>query len=148
MIDASSSNHKIKILGLACLGCLAAGYGIDWLGISPINKKICTSSFMLASGGWCLGSFLLLYWAVDIKGYKKWAPFFAIVGMNPIFIYIFSRTIGREVFNKFIPVAIKGSMSWVGLSEGIMNFTAYMIIFGMEWWLCYWLYKKKIFIKI
>ena len=103
---------------------------------------------MLASGGWCLGTFLFLYWFVDIKGYKKWAAFFAIVGMNPIFIYIFSRTIGREVLSKIIPVLIKGSMSWVGLSEGIMNLTAYMIILGLEWCLCYWLYKKNIFIKI
>ncbi len=148
LLTDSSSSYKIKILGLACLGGLAAGYGLDWFGISPINKKICTISFMLASGGWCFGTFLFLYWVVDIKGYKKWVPFFAIVGMNPIFIYIFSRTIGREVFNKIIPVVTKHSIGWIGASEGIMNLTAYMTILGIEWYLCYWLYKRKIFIKI
>lgn len=148
LINKRDSTHIIKILGLACLGGLITGYGMDWFGISPINKKICTSSFMMASGGWCIGSFLILYWLVDIKGYKKWVSFFAIVGMNPIFIYIFSRTVGRGLLNKYMPVIIKGPLSWIGLSEGIMNLTAYMSIIGIEWCLCYWLYKKNIFIKI
>ena len=148
LLTGSSVNDKIKILGLACLGGLIAGYGMDWFGISPINKKISTISFMLASGGWCLGSFLFLYWMIDIKGYKGAVGFFAVIGMNPIFIYIFSRTIGREFLNKFIPVITKSSIGWTGVSEGIMNLTAYMIILGIEWSLCYWLYKKKIFIKI
>jgi predicted acyltransferase len=148
MLSESSPNQKIKVLGLACIGFLAAGYGMDWSGISPMIKKTCTSSFMLASGGWCLGTFLLLYWIVDIKGYKKFALFFAIIGMNPIFIYLFSRTIGREVLNKHIPMLLKGSISWTGLTEGMMNLVAYMAILVLEWCLCYLLYKKKIFIKI
>jgi predicted acyltransferase len=148
LMDKSNQGHKIRILALACLGGLAAGYGMDLLGISPINKKICTSSFMLASGGWCIGTFLFLYWLVDIKRYRKWCHFFVVIGINPIFIYIFSRTVGREVLNKFMPVVTKGLLGWSGLSQGIMNLTAYIAILGIEWLLCYWLYRKKILIKI
>ncbi len=148
LINDSDSNRIIKILGLACMGGFIAGYGMEWFGITPINKKICTSSFMLVSGAWCLGSFLFLYWIVDVKGYKRWVAFFAIIGMNPIFIYVFSRTIGREVLNKIMPVVTKYFLSWAGISEGIMNLIAYIIILGIEWSLCYWLYKKKIYVKI
>lgn len=146
--DKSSQNHKIRVLTLVCLGGLVAGYGMNLLGISPINKKICTSSFMLASGGWCILSFVLLYWLVDVKGYNKFVNFFAVVGMNSIFIYVFSRTVGRSFLNDFVTVFTKGFMSWFGLSEGIMNFTTYMAILCIEWYLCYWLYKKRIFIKL
>jgi len=148
LIDKCSTSKKINILALASLGGLLAGYGMDWLAIIPINKKICTSSFMLASGGWCLGSFVLLYWIADIKGYKKWVPFFTIVGMNPIFVYLFSKTVGRSFLNKFVPEFTKSVMGAVGFPEWVMKISAYMLILAMEWYLCYWLYKRKIFIKL
>jgi len=148
LININSSSQKIKILGLACMVGLTLGYGMDCFGISPINKKISTSSFILASGGWTMTSFLLLYWMVDIEGYKKWGNFFTIAGMNPIFIYLFSRTVGRGFLNEFVYIFTKGFMSAFTRSEGIINFVTYISILGIEWYLCYWLYKRKIFIKI
>lgn len=148
LLDKCSTSNKINTLVLASLGGLLAGYAMDWLSITPINKKICTSSFMLASGGWCLGSFTLLYWIADIKGYKKWVPFFTIIGMNPIFVYLFSRTVGRSFLNNFVPELTKSVMGTVGVSEGITKISAYMLILAIEWYLCYWLYKRKIFIKL
>ncbi len=148
LITVNRSAQKIRILSLACLIGLIVGYGMDWVGISPINKHISTSSFVIASGGWCLASFAFLYWLVDVRGYKRWVTFFAIVGMNSIFIYVFSRTIGRSFLNEFVPIFTKGFMNWFGFSEGIMNLTTYLTIVGIEWYLCYWLFKRKIFIKI
>jgi predicted acyltransferase len=45
---------KIKILCGAGVICLLIGYGLDWLNITPIIKKIATSSFVFASGGWTM----------------------------------------------------------------------------------------------
>jgi len=148
LMDVNRSTQKIKILGLFCLAGLIIGYGLDWTGISPINKKISTISFVLASGGWCVGSFAFLYWLVDIKCYKRWVAFFTIMGMNPIFIYMFSKTVGRSYLSEFVPIFTKGIMGMFGFSEGAMNLATYMTIIGLQWFLCYWLYKKKIFIKI
>jgi predicted acyltransferase len=147
-LNVTSSSQRIKILGFSCLLGLLIGYGLDWAGISPINKKICTSSFVIASGAWSLASFIFLYWLVDIRGYRRGIAFFTVVGMNPIFIYIFSRTVGRSFLSNFVTIFTKGLMDWVGLSESIMHFTTYMVILALEWYLCYWLYKKRIFIKI
>ncbi len=148
LINMNSATQKIKILCIISFAALIIGYGMDWVGISPINKKISTSSFVIASGGFSVASLAILYWLVDVRGYKGWVSFFAIFGMNPIFIYVFSRTVGRGYLNEFVPIFTKGLMNPLGLSEGIMNFTAYLTILGLEWYLCYWLYKKKIFIKI
>jgi predicted acyltransferase len=148
LLDVSSSTRRIKILIAAFLSGLVIGYGMDWFGISPINKKICTSSFVLASGGWSLASFVFLYWLVDARGYRRGIAFFTIVGMNPIFIYIFSQTVGRGFLKDFVYIFAGGFTRLAGLSESIMHFTSYMVILGLEWYLCYWLYKKKIYIKI
>jgi predicted acyltransferase len=148
LTDSGSAAREIRILGLAGLIGLISGYGIDWTGISPINKHISTGSFVLTSGGWCLVSFVFLYWLVDVKGYKRGVAFFTVVGMNPIFIYVFSRTIGRGFLNDFIPLFTKGLMARFGASEGLMNFTGYLTVIGIEWYLCYWLYKRKVIIKL
>jgi predicted acyltransferase len=148
LLNVNSSAQRIKILGFSCLLVLLIGYGLDWTGISPINKKICTSSFIMVSGGWSLASFVLLYWLVDVRGYRRGITFFAVVGMNPIFIYVFSQTIGRSFLKDFVYIFIKGFTDLAGGSESIMHFSSYMVILGLEWYLCYWLYKKKVYIKI
>ena len=52
LLSDRSSQQKIKILVIAGLIGLAVGYALD--PITPIIKRICTSSFILASGGWAL----------------------------------------------------------------------------------------------
>jgi len=148
LMNEHRTTRQIKILTLACLSCLLIGYGLDWIGITPINKKISTSSFVIASSGWCLATFILFYWLIDIRGYKKGIILFTVVGMNPIFIYVFSKTIGRNYLNVIMPMLIRGSLKWFDLSGGIINFISYISIIGIQWFLCYWLYTKKIYIKI
>jgi predicted acyltransferase len=46
--------QKIQILLIAGASALVAGYALDILNITPIIKKIATSSFVLASGGWSI----------------------------------------------------------------------------------------------
>ena len=148
LLNFNKHSQRINILFAAALTALIIGYGMDLVGATPIIKHISTSSFVIASGGWCILSFALLYWLVDVKQYKKFVNFFAVVGMNSIFIYVFSRTVGRSFLNEFIPIFTKGFTGWFGLSEGIVNFTTYLTILGIEWYLCYWLYKENIFIRI
>ncbi len=140
--------EKVKILAVAGLIGLVAGYGLDVVGLTPIIKRICTSSFVIATGGWCLVVLAFLYWLVDLKGYKRWTMFFTIVGMNPIFIYMFSETLGKQWFNGFIALFTHGILGAVGMPEGTIDVATAFVVLGLEWYLCYWLYKKRIFIKI
>ena len=54
----------------------------------PINKNLWTSSFVLHVGGWSLLLLSLFYFVIDVLGYKQWAFFFRVIGMNSILIYI------------------------------------------------------------
>jgi predicted acyltransferase len=148
LLSMRTAPEKFKILVIAGLSGLVAGLLLDFFNLSPINKHLTTSAFIMVSGGWCFITYAVLYLLVDIKGYQKWAVFFTVVGINPIFIYLFSRTVGRYWFHGTVAVFTRGFMNQFIASEGIINLVTYLIILGLEWYLCYWLYNKRIFFKI
>lgn len=143
------ARDRIRIFLVAGCTCLLIGYSLDWLQITPIIKRIATTSFVIASAGYCLLTLALAYWLVDVKGRDgKWVTFFVIVGMNPIFIYLFAETVGHQWFNDFVRIFNDGVFGWLGFSEGFLLISNALIVWFCLWYLCYWLYRKGIFFKI
>lgn len=138
---------KIQIMLIAGLSGLLIGYGLDLLSITPIIKKIATSAFVFASGGWAILVLCLCYWLIDVKRqFTKGSKFFIIVGMNSIFIYLLFETGGAGLLGKVFTPFTKALFSEEGnLFAAILTSLA---VWASLWYLCYWLYKKKIFIKI
>lgn len=143
-----SKNDKIRPMLICAAICLVAGYGLDALGITPIIKRIATSSFTLASLGWCLVELSFCYWWIDIRDHRKHLQFFTIVGMNSIFIYLFFEIVGDRWFTKYISTISNGVLGWVHTPEMLSAIISSLCVFGLEWYLCYFLYKKKIFFKL
>jgi predicted acyltransferase len=136
--------QKIKMLAMAGLVGVVVGYALN--PVTPIVKRICTSSFVIVSGGWCLLALALSYWLVDVKRFQKWAKFFCYVGMNSLFIYLFTETGGAEWLAQIVKPFTLGVFGWTGeLSARIVTSLA---VWGLLWYLCYWLYNRKIFVKI
>ncbi|HEX5555295.1 MAG TPA: hypothetical protein VFX43_18800, partial [Chitinophagaceae bacterium] len=81
-------DNKKRLTHIIILGAvtLVAGYALDMTGITPIIKRIATTSFTLATGGWCLLALAFLYSWIDVWQHKRFLRFFLIVGMNSIFI--------------------------------------------------------------
>ena len=143
-----SDKKKIQPLLIWGLVCVIVGYGLDWSGITPIIKRIATSSFVLASLGWCLWFLALSYWWIDMKVHRKYLQFFTVVGMNSIFIYVFFEIVGSRWFNGYISAISNGVTGWFIHSEMVQFIIAAACIFTLEWLLCYFLYKRKIFFKV
>jgi len=144
----SNNKEKIKMLLLWGAICLVLGYGLDALGITPIIKRIATTSFTIASLGWCLLFLTLSYWWIDVKDHRKHWQFFTIVGMNSLFIYLFFEIVGDRWFTGYISSISNGVLSWVDAGGLIKAFAAAICVLGLEWGLCYFLYRKKIFFKL
>ncbi len=144
----SASNQKVKQLLLWAGICLLAGFALDWLNITPIIKRIATTSFTLASLGWCLLALAVCYWWIDIKDHRKYLFFFTVVGMNSIFIYLFFEIVGGRWFNGYVGAVTNGLMEMAGFPEMLMKILTCLVIFGLEWGICYFLYKKKIFFRL
>jgi predicted acyltransferase len=100
----------------------------------------------LVSGGWSIIAMAVSYWIIDIKDYQKWAKIFAIVGMNPLFIYLFAHVGGSDlVYNIFKPFTYF-LFSWTDDTVGKIFTSA--ATWAFLWYICYFLFKRKIFIKI
>lgn len=148
LLSLKKDLEKIKILLLAGTGGLLLGYGLDLLGITPIVKRISTSSFVLASGGSALLALAIFYWLVDVKKSQSWAWAFVVVGMNPIFIYLFAEILGHRWLYGFLEIFSVGFLQPLGISESLLSILTALLTLGAMWYLCYFLYKKKIFFKI
>ncbi|MGY6744000.1 MAG: acyltransferase family protein [Cecembia sp.] len=148
LLTSKKDLDKIKILLISGIIGLLFGYGLDLLGVTPIIKRISTSSFVLASGGWALIALAFFYWLVDLKKQQSWAWPFVIVGMNPIFIYLFAEVLGHRWLFGFIKIFTLGFLEPIGFSEAFLGILTAFLTLGAMWYLCYFLYKKGIFFKI
>lgn len=144
----SNRADKIKQILIWAVIVLVLGYGLDLAGITPIIKRIATSSFTLASLGWCLIGLAFCYWWIDLLNHKKYVQFFLVVGMNSIFIYLFFEIVGSRWFNEYIASIANGVLSWINTPEMLSNIIASLCIFALEWLMCWFLYKKKVFFKL
>ncbi len=136
--------NKLKILLIAGVTGLVLGYGLS--PVTPIIKRICTSTFIFASGGWTLLTLAFSYWLIDMKKQKDWTLFFNIVGMNSLFIYLFAHVGGTNLVKHVIEPFSMALFGFAG-DQGAIILTNLLALFGL-WYICYWLYKRRIFIKI
>jgi len=139
--------EKINTLLMAGITVLAVGYALDLMGITPIIKKIATSSFVFVSGGYAILTLCLFYWLVDVrKSFATGENVFKIVGMNSIFIYLLFEIGGSGFIGRiFIPFT-NALFGWAG--ELTINIINSALVWASLWYICYWLYKNKLFIKI
>jgi predicted acyltransferase len=147
LLSSRDEQSKIKYLLLGALCCLAAGYLLDLSDVTPIIKKIATSAFVLVSGGWCLLLLAFLYWWIDVLNHTRYLQFFLILGMNSIFIYLFFEIVGSRWFNGYVFSVSGGLLKMLALPQDIGEIISCLCIFALEWGLCYFLYKKRIFFR-
>ena len=147
LLSDKPEKEKIKWLLIGGVAGLIIGFSLDAT-ITPIIKRIATSSFTLASGGWCLLGLALFYWWIDIKDHKQRLEFFTIVGMNSLFIYLFFEIVANRWFNNYIGAVTNGLMAMINVPHDWMMIITSLCIFALEWSMCRFLYKKGIFFKI
>jgi predicted acyltransferase len=147
LMSDKTSAQKIKLMILAGVSCLAIGFSLDLLGITPIIKKIATSSFVFASGGWAILALCFSYWLIDVKkSFASGSKMFIVVGMNCIFIYLFFSFGGSNTVSEVFKPIINTFFSWTG--ELMTEILISLSVWASLWYACYWMFLKKIFIKI
>jgi len=137
---------RVRWLAAAGIVGVLGGWTLGALGICPVVKRIWTPSFTVWSGGWC---FLLLagfYLAIDVLGRRRWAFPLVVVGMNSIAAYC-----SEWLFMRFIGETLK-----THLGEGPFRVfgAAYaplllgLAVLGIVWLILYWMYRRRIFLRI
>ncbi len=129
------------LLMLAAGGALfAAGYFMP----TPIIKGIWTPSFVLCCGGIGAGLMAMLHLIVDVAGLQKWVLPFRVIGLNSLVAYLLVHIIDFPALSARLfsgTWALFLSADWQRVANAAV---ALMLIWG----LCWFLYKKRVFIKI
>lgn len=137
-----SGNVKTLMLLAAGIVITGIGAGLTLSGISPSIKMIWTSSYTIISLGLSLLLLSAFYWVIDVKRWKKWAFFFIVIGMNPLTIYLLQIPVSFNGIAKYFTVGI---IAHSGMYKPLVIPITAMII---KWLLLYYLYVKKIFIRV
>jgi predicted acyltransferase len=134
--------EKAVRLFAAALVCLAAGWCLGST-VCPIVKRIWTPSWTLFSAGWTfalLGSF---FWIIEVADFRKWAFPLVVAGMNSIAMYVMVH-----LMDGWILETLKthlGQDLFAGTYGLIGEHLAVLLIL---WMICWWMYRRKIFIRI
>jgi predicted acyltransferase len=143
MSDYLSKKPLKKVLYLVLAAIVLMIIGKICNLVFPINKNLWTSSFVCFVGGLSLLLFAIFYLIIDVWQYKKWAFFFVVIGMNPITIYLTGRIVNFNSTGLFFFKGLNDLLpgKWEPLMHGIAITT-------VGWVFLYFLYKKKIFLKV
>jgi len=148
LMDNIPSFQKVSRLVMGGMVMMIAGYLLDWTAVTPIIKRIATSSFTLASGGWCLLFLAFFYWWIDIRKHLAGLSFFTTVGMNSLFIYLFFEIVASRWFNGYVAAIVTGLYGFMATPGHTALILASLTTFTLEWTLCRFLYRKGIFFRV
>jgi heparan-alpha-glucosaminide N-acetyltransferase len=138
--------QKVKWLAAAGGVGLVLGCAIHWAGICPIVKPIWTPSWVIFSGGWC---FLLLagfFAIIDVLKRSAWAFPLIVIGTNSIAAYCMSWLI-----EKFLAETLKvhlGRDFFKVFGEPCEPLVHGAAIFLVMWLLLFWMYRRRLFLRI
>ena len=135
-----SQLSKLKTLFVTGLALVAAGLLLN--PVQLIIKHVWTTSFTLFSSGLCFLLLALFYLVIDYWKYQRWALFFIVVGSNSILAYMIADL---HCFSEVAEVFLSGTKRFLGdWYPFVLSIGSYVVF----WLFFYFLYKKKIFIKV
>jgi heparan-alpha-glucosaminide N-acetyltransferase len=141
LMRKKSHTTNLKVILLSSAFCFASGRVLSIF--NPMVKRLWTTSFTFYSAGWVFLMLAAFYWLVEVRGWRK--PMFPllILGMNSIFVYSVSMVL-YSWLDRAVGV-FSGRFAFAGVLSPVFQATAVLMVM---WYLCYWLYKRKIFLRI
>lgn len=144
LLRFSKMSGSRKTLWMSSAGTLLILISLILSPVYPIIKNLWTMPFNFLSAGISLNLLAGFYYVIDVKKtggkfFPKILFFFQVIGLNSITIYMATRIIPFREISKFFT-------GWL-----VEPFGGWIIILGaiaIEWYFLYFLYQKKIFLKV
>ncbi|MGW8315765.1 MAG: acyltransferase family protein, partial [Bacteroidales bacterium] len=132
-----------KSIYIGTAGALLVLIALALSPVYPIIKKMWTVPYVMLAGGISAMLLALFYYLIDVRGSKSWTLFFRVFGMNSITIYVGARIVSFYGISRFFLnwISVHFSEAWGGvfISIGVLI---------LEWALLYFLYKRRIFLRV
>lgn len=150
-----SDQSVVRMLAIAAVGGIVVG--LVWSLVVPLSKILWTASFAVYTAGCSCALLLFFYWVIEVKGKSRWAFPLVVFGMNAITLYVATGLFVRWVMVSWKVNFDGSSISLTGYfyksfaaiagpTAGSLMYSTLIIVIG--WLLCYWMYKRKIFLKV
>lgn len=136
----------LRRLVIAGLIGITAGLVLHYTGICPLVKRIWTPGWTIFSGGCCFLLLAAFYYLVDLQSWRK--PFFplVVIGMNSIAIYVIVHLIDNFVIESFKVHFGREVFNLLGAGNATLLSGGYALL--VFWLILYWMYRRKLFIRI
>jgi predicted acyltransferase len=144
-VVAHARTGAVAVRWLLLGGLSLALLGWVWSYSLPIVKSRWTSSYVLWCGGlsWMLlGLFHVL---ITLRGWRRWAALFVVIGSNSILAYMISTKFTGP-FRTTAGILFGGLNTWV--APYWHNLLMVVATYGFIWLLLVYLWRRKLFLRI
>jgi heparan-alpha-glucosaminide N-acetyltransferase len=145
-LRAAAPRIPMRRLVIAGIIGLASGALLHFLGICPVVKRIWTPSWTLFSGGICFLFLAAFGWVLDVKGYRRGAYPLVVIGMNSIAAYLIAHW-----FQRFFADSLRinlGTAPFRAFGPALEPLLLGAAVLSCYWLVLFWMYRRKIFIRI
>jgi predicted acyltransferase len=155
----SEKNPGTKAIRMLLIGLLGWASGLIWNFWFPINKNLWTSSFALLTGGFALVFLAFLYWVLEIKQWRgSWTMPILVFGMNAIAGFVADSLVYGPGYSFIVKGHSGAAISWHDAAQlSLVSFglkaanasLIYSLAAVLFCWILLWfLWRKRIFIKV
>jgi len=134
-----------KLLPASAIG-IAAGLALHFGGVCPVVKRIWTPSWTLFSGGVCFLFLAAFSYVIQTKGYRKWAFPLVVIGMNSIAAYMIAHLLGGFIVSSLHIHLGPNFFRFAG--DGLAPTVQGAVVLFCLWLVLFWMYRRKLFLKI
>ncbi|WP_394767163.1 acyltransferase family protein [Ferruginibacter sp.] len=145
--ENSAQKDKLKFFITMGVALILTGVVLHFTGINPIVKRIWTPAWTIFSGGICCLFLAFFYGIVDVANKRKWSFFLMVIGANSIAAYCIADGGIRSFIAGSLYIHLGPTYDQI-FGAPYATLVKGMIVLFFIWLILYWMYKKKIFIKI
>jgi predicted acyltransferase len=138
--------QTLGLIAFTGIVCLTAGYGLDRFGVCPNVKRIWTPSWTLFSGGWCFLLLALFALTTDAIGRPGWSYPLRVIGANSIVAYVGSHLVEGFVIGSF--KTHLGAEIFQRLGKPSEPIVTGLVVLAVYWLVLWWMYAKRIFVRL
>jgi len=147
MQSSKTQKEKLKFFVTVGVSLILFGILLQVTGINPIVKRIWTPAWTIFSGGICFLFLAFFYGVIDVSGTKKWSFFLMVIGANSIAAYVLADGGMRSLIYDSLYIHLGKHFDTL-FGDAYAPLVSGGLTLLLLWMILYWLYKKKIFIRI
>lgn len=147
LLFRSTMSDRLKLLYLLSGGIILFNLGLVWALHFPIVKRLWSPSYVLVSGGLSAIALAAFYGLIDMAGLQRWCRPFVWVGMNSITIYFSKCLLDYTALGaRFTGGGVRDFLNTH--VAGLGDFLTVAVGLALAFWLCRFLYGRKVFLRL